>query len=76
VLQRGAIIVLIGVSAGLAAAVMAGPLLSSLLYGVHPRDFLVLVAGPSLVAPIALLAMWLPTRRAMLVDPMAVLRSE
>jgi putative ABC transport system permease protein len=76
VLQRGAAIVLIGVSAGVATSTVAGPVLSSLLYGVHPRDFLVLVAGPSLVAPIALLAMWLPARRAMLMDPMAVLRSE
>ena len=76
VLQRGAAIVLIGLLVGLAAASVTGPLLSSLLYGVHPRDVLVLIAGPSLVAPIALLAMWLPTRRAMLMDPMAVLRSE
>ncbi len=38
VLQRGAAIVLVGVSIGLVAAALAGPLLAHLLYGVSPRD--------------------------------------
>ena len=76
VLQRGAGIVLIGAIAGLVASAMAGPLLAHLLYGVSPRDPLTLLVGPSILAVVALLAMWLPARRAMAMDPMVALRSE
>ena len=76
VLHRGAAIVLLGVIAGLAASAMAGPLLAHLLYGVSPRDPWALLAGPSILALVALLAIWLPARRAMAMDPMVALRSE
>jgi ABC-type antimicrobial peptide transport system permease subunit len=76
VVQRGIIIVLLGVSFGLVASAMAGPLLAHLLYGVRPRDPLTLVAGPAILAVISLVAMWLPARRAMRLDPMVALRSE
>jgi putative ABC transport system permease protein len=46
-----------------------------LLYGVSARDPLMLVAGPSILAPVSLLAMWMPARRAMAMDPMVALRS-
>jgi ABC-type lipoprotein release transport system permease subunit len=76
VFARGAPLVAAGIGVGLLAAVMAGPLVAHLLYGVSPRDPLTLVAGPSLVVVVALLAIWLPARRAMAVDPMAALRAE
>jgi predicted permease len=76
VLRRGAAIVMIGAVIGIAAAAMAGRFLSHLLYGVSPADPLTLVAGPSLLTLVALLAIWLPARRAMAMDPMAALRSE
>ena len=76
VLQRGAAIVSLGVAAGLVASAIAGPLLARLLYGVNPRDPLTLLAGPSVLALVALLAIWLPARRAMAMDPMEALRSE
>jgi ABC-type antimicrobial peptide transport system permease subunit len=76
VLERGAIIVLLGVIAGLAASAIAGPYLAYLLHGVNPRDPLTLAAGPSILGPVALLAIWLPARRAMAPDPMVALRSE
>jgi putative ABC transport system permease protein len=76
VVKRGIIIVLLGVSIGLAASAIAGPLLAHLLYGVRPRDPLTLVAGPAILAVISLLALWLPARRAMRLDPMVALRSE
>jgi putative ABC transport system permease protein len=76
VLQRGAAIVLLGMVIGIAASAMAGPLLAHLLYGVSPRDPLTLLAGPSILALVALLATWLPARRAMATDPMVALRSE
>jgi ABC-type antimicrobial peptide transport system permease subunit len=43
---------------------------------VSPRDPVTLLAGPSILALVALLAMWLPARRAMAMDPMVALRSE
>ena len=76
VLQRGAAIVLVGAGIGLVAAALVGPLLAHLLYGVSPRDPLTLLAGPSILALVALLAMWVPARRAMAMDPMVALRSE
>jgi putative ABC transport system permease protein len=76
VVGRGAAIVVIGSVAGLFGSAMAAPLLAHLLYSVNPHDPLTLLTGPSLLAPIALLAIWLPARRAMAMDPMAALRSE
>jgi len=76
VLRRGVAIVAIGAAAGLAAGAAAGPLLANLLYGVSARDPLTLLAGPSILGLVALLAMWLPARRAMALDPMTALRSE
>lgn len=62
VLARGAVIVLVGLSLGLAAAAIAGPLFSHLLYGVSAGDPMALLTGPSMLAPISLLAMWMPAR--------------
>jgi putative ABC transport system permease protein len=53
VLNRGAAIVAAGLVAGLAAATSAGPFLSSMLYGVSPRDPLALLAGPSILIAVA-----------------------
>ena len=76
VLRRGAVIVVMGAAIGLVVSAMTSPTLAYLLYGVNPRDILSLLAGPVILAPLALLAIWLPARRAMAVDPMAALRSE
>jgi predicted permease len=76
VLQRGAAIVAVGVTIGLAASAIVGPFLAHLLYGVSPRDPVTLMVGPAVLAVVALLAIWLPARRAMAMDPMVALRSE
>jgi putative ABC transport system permease protein len=76
VLHRGAVLVLSGVVLGLLGTALAGPFLAHLLYGVSPRDPVALLAPPSLVVMVALVAMWLPARRAMALDPMTALRSE
>jgi putative ABC transport system permease protein len=76
VLLRGVAIVAVGAVTGLVASVMAGPFLAHLLYGVSPRDPLTLLAGPSILAAVALLAIWLPARRAMAMDPVSALRLE
>lgn len=76
VVQRGSLVLLLGVIAGLVLSLGVGPVLASMLYGVSPRDPLTLVAGPSILILVALVGIWLPTRRAMTLDPLAVLRSE
>jgi putative ABC transport system permease protein len=76
VFRHGAVIVLLGVAAGLTTAIAAGPLIAHLLYGVSPRDPFTLLAGPSILAFVAFLAMWLPARRAMAMEPTIALRSE
>ena len=76
VVRRGAFVVLVGLAAGFALSLAAGPILASMLYAVSPHDPLTLVAGPSILVVVALVAIWLPTRRAMRLDPLVVLRAE
>jgi ABC-type antimicrobial peptide transport system permease subunit len=76
VFRRGATIVAIGVAAGLVSCTIAGPFLAHLMYGVSPRDPYALLAGPSVLAAIAMLAIWLPARRAMAQNPVIALRTD
>lgn len=65
-----------GIVLGIVGALPLTRLLETMLYGMPPRDPIVL-AGVSLVlAATAVLASWLPARRATRIDPMIVLRSE
>ena len=74
VLGQGLAVTLAGVAAGLAAAAAIARLVSSLLYGVSPFDPLTFTgAGIALVA-VALVASWVPVRRATRIDPMVALR--
>jgi putative ABC transport system permease protein len=76
VVGRGLWMALVGLAAGLIGALALTRILSSLLFEVAPTDPFVL-AGTSLVlAAVALLASYLPARRAMRVDPMIALRYE
>ncbi len=61
---------------GLAAAVVLTRLMSALLYGVRPADPLTLVAVTLLLGSIALLACYIPARRATAVDPLNALRCD
>ena len=66
----------LGLAFGLAGALVLARLMSSLLYGVAPRDPATLAGVAILLAAVALLASYIPARRAMRVDPMTALRYE
>jgi ABC-type antimicrobial peptide transport system permease subunit len=76
VLGQGARLAGLGIAIGLVAAIGVTRLMASLLFGVAPRDPLTFFAVPVLLMAIALLACYIPARRAMRVDPMVALRYE
>jgi putative ABC transport system permease protein len=65
-----------GVAAGLVAALLLARLMSSLLFGIRPTDPMAMLGAAAFLAGIALLATYLPARRAAAGDPMAALRAE
>lgn len=76
VLREGAVLVLIGATCGLIAAFASSQLLASLLYGVSATDPQLYLLLSFLLIAVALLACYLPARRAMKIDPMVALRHE
>jgi hypothetical protein len=76
VLGQGAMLVSLGIGLGLLGALGASRALSSVLYGVGALDLSALAIAIFSLAFVALLACWLPARRATLVDPIQALRAE
>jgi predicted permease len=76
VLRDGMVLTGFGLALGLAAAWAASRALASLLYGVSASDPVTFVATPLLLALVALVATWLPARRAARVDPVRAMRSD
>jgi len=76
VMRRAVVLVGTGLAIGMAAALAMGQLVAGLLYGIRPRDPPTLLAGALFLAAVAMLATYLPARRATRVDPMVALRAE
>jgi predicted permease len=76
VLRQGITLTLIGVAFGVVATFGATRLISSMIFGVSPYDPLTFVAVAAILSVVALLACYIPARRAMRVDPLVALRYE
>ena len=76
VLGDGLKLTAFGIAAGLAGSLALARLLSGFLYGIGPRDPVTLAAVGLLLTAVALLASFVPARRATKVDPMVALRYE
>lgn len=76
VVRRGAVLALIGIAIGLAASLATMRYLASFLYHVKPLDWISFTAGVVVIFALAILASYLPARRAANVDPMTALRYE
>jgi len=73
-LHRGVVLAGVGVGVGLVFAASSASVMASLLYGVRPHDPAVFLSVPLLLFAIAVLASYLPARRATKVDPLIALR--
>jgi ABC-type antimicrobial peptide transport system permease subunit len=76
VLRQVAALASIGVALGVPAAIVAGPLVQSLLYGVAPNDWRAISAASVVMVVVALLAGLQPALRAARVHPLSALRAE
>jgi len=76
IVKRGMTLVGIGIGAGIAASLASARLISGLLFGIRATDPLTIIAVALLLALVALIANYLPARRAASVDPMVALRYE
>jgi putative ABC transport system permease protein len=76
VLRQGAKLALLGVCIGVVAALALARLTTSLLFGVTAHDPLTFAAVAALLISVALFACYIPSRRAMKVDPIVALRYE
>ncbi len=76
ILRQGMLLAVIGSVVGLALALSGAQLLKTLLYGVSASDPITFIIVASLLLGVALLACWIPARRASRVDPMIALRAE
>ena len=76
VIGKGLKLVLLGSLIGFGGALAATRLVSSLLYGVGPTDPVTFATASLLLLMVAMLASWLPARRATMVDPLQALRTE
>jgi predicted permease len=76
VIRQGMVLVAAGLAMGLAASWAAGRLVADQLFEVSAADPLTYAGVPLVLAAVALIANWLPARRAAAIDPLEALRSE
>jgi putative ABC transport system permease protein len=76
VLEQGSKLAFVGITIGLLAALALTRLVSTLLYGITSTDPLTFLVVPAIVTAVALLASYIPARRAMRLDPAVALRHE
>jgi predicted permease len=74
IVWQGMVLVLIAVVLGLGVALAIVRLFTSILYGVRPHDLVTFTFVPLFLGSVALLACWIPSRRAARVDPLTALR--
>jgi len=76
IMWEGSIMLISGVAIGLLLAIATAKILSGILYGVGALDPVAFTVAPAVLAVAALIATWLPARRATRVDPVQALRAE
>jgi predicted permease len=76
IIRQGMLLAVIATALGWPAAWILSRLASSFLYGIQPHDLLTFTIVPLVLAGVALVACWLPARRAASIDPVQALRAE
>jgi putative ABC transport system permease protein len=76
ILRESVTMIVAGLVLGLLLSLGVGRIVSSILFQVSPLDPFAFTVAPALLALAALLATWLPARRATRISPMAALRTE
>lgn len=76
VVRQGMVLAIMAMLLGWPAAWLLSKLATSFLYGIQPHDVLTFTIAPMFLAAVALIACWLPARRAASVDPVKALRTE
>ena len=75
ILREGGVLVVIGLVAGVAGALLGARVIQGLLFGVAPHDPVTFVAVVALMGAIGILACWIPALRASRIDPAIAMRS-
>jgi ABC-type antimicrobial peptide transport system permease subunit len=76
IMREGSIMLVSGIAIGLLLAIATARILSGILYGVGALDPVAFTVAPLVLAIAALIATWLPARRATQINPIQALRAE